>query len=117
MDVVTYALCKKLVSSIVSGIKSMRVDGLTLYITTQDDQVLESHFPTPAYGISIVDLNIYANKHLICTMSDSTTIDAGEVPYYVPQKGVDYYTEADKQELINEISEEVQDSFALKLMI
>ena len=116
MDVVTYAICKKLASSITAGIKSMRVDGLTLYITTLDDQVLEVHFPTPADGISIVDVEII-NKHLICTMSDSTTIDAGEVPYYIPQKGVDYYTEADKQELINEISEEVQDSFALKLMI
>lgn len=31
-------------------------------------------------GLSITNIQIDANKHLICTMSDNTVIDAGEIP-------------------------------------
>lgn len=116
MDIVTYALCRKLCASIAGGIKSMRVEGLTLYIETSDGQTLEIHFPTPEDGVSITDVTINENHHLICTMSNNTTIDAGEVPYYVPQKGVDYYTQEDKEELVQEITEEVNDYFALEII-
>ena len=117
MDIVTYALCKKLAASAVSGIKDMTVSGTTLTIETNDGQIVNIVFPTPADGISVTNLDIDSNDHLICTMSDGSTIDAGEIPKYIPQKGVDYYTEADKQELIDEITEEVQDAFTLELII
>lgn len=38
------------------------------------------HFPTPKDGISITAVSIDENNHLICTMSDGSTIDAGELP-------------------------------------
>ena len=66
----------------------MSVDGQTLNIECNDGTHLEMNFPTPADGVSIVDVDITAQKHLICTLSDGNTIDAGEVPTvqgYSPQ--------------------------------
>lgn len=47
MDIVTYALCKKLAKAAVSGISNITVDGLTLIIEMNDGNVLEMEFPTP----------------------------------------------------------------------
>ena len=116
MDIVTYALCKKIASSAVSGIKDLRVEDTTLYIETNDGQILEMVFPTPKDGVSITDIDINNNKHLICTMSDGTTIDAGEVPMYIPQVGVDYFTEEDKEEMVSEVKQEISDSLVLDII-
>lgn len=116
MDIVTYALCKKIAAGAVSGIKSLTVNGTTLTIETNDGQTVDMIFPTPADGISITDVKINNNKHLICTMSDNSTIDAGEVPYYIPRKGVDYYTEEDKEELVQDVVEEVSGSLVLNII-
>lgn len=88
MDVITLALCEKIASGAVSGVAGMSVDGQTLNIECTDGTHLEMNFPTPADGVSIVDVDITAQKHLICTLSDGNTIDAGEVPTvqgYSPQ--------------------------------
>lgn len=88
MDVITLALCEKIASGAVSGVAGMSVDGQTLNIECNDGTHLEMEFPTPADGVSIVDVDITAQKHLICTLSDGNTIDAGEVPTvqgYSPQ--------------------------------
>lgn len=88
MDVITLALCEKIASGAVSGVAGMSVDGQTLNIECNDGTHLEMEFPTPADGVSIVDVDITAQKHLICTLSDGNTIDAGKVPTvqgYSPQ--------------------------------
>lgn len=88
MDVITLALCEKVASGAVSGVASMSVDGQTLNIECTDGTHLEMDFPTPADGASIVDVDVDAQRHLICTLSNGTTIDAGEVPTvqgYSPQ--------------------------------
>lgn len=88
MDVITLALCEKIASGAVSGVAGMSVDGQTLNIECNDGTHLEMEFPTPADGVSIVDVDITAQKHLICTLSDGNIIDAGEVPTvqgYSPQ--------------------------------
>ena len=87
MDVVTYALLKKKLSSVVSGISGYEIDGQTLRITTSDGQVLEMTFPTPKDGKSITDISINENNHLICKMSDGTEIDAGEIKTIQGPKG------------------------------
>lgn len=87
MDVITYALCKKLISSVSSGISGYEIDGLTLKITTNDGQVLEMTFPEPADGKSIDDVKIDSSNHLICTMSDGAEIDAGEIKTIKGPKG------------------------------
>ena len=115
MDIVTYALCKKIAASAASGITGFYVEDQTLYIETKDGETLEIVFPTPKDGVSVVDIDIDDNKHLIFTMSDGSTHDSGEVPYYIPQKGVDYYTDEDKEELIQEIIESIDESLVLDL--
>ena len=77
MDIVTYALCKKLISGVASGVSGYEVDGLTLKITTTDGQILEMTFPEPKDGVSVKDIKIDENNHLICVMSDGSEIDAG----------------------------------------
>lgn len=114
MDIVTYALCKKIAAAAVSGISGMTVDGQTLSITTKDGQVLTIDFPTPEDGVSITDVTIDENNHIICTMSNGTTEDAGEVPMYIPQKGKDYYTEEDKKEIVADVTESVSASLVLE---
>lgn len=155
MDIVTYALCKKLVAGIAGGISSFEVDGQTLIMHTSDGQTLEMTFPTPADGISITDVQIDENNHLQCTLSDESVIDAGEIKTlqgppgekgeafkyedftpeqlealkgkdgepgkdgkdgqngapgkdgYTPQKGVDYFTEQDIQEVTDKVTENI----------
>ena len=116
MDIVTYALCKKIASAAVSGIKNLRVEDTTLYIETNDGETIEMNFPTPEDGVSIVDVDIDANKHLICTLSTGDTVDAGEVPMYIPQKGVDYYTDEDKEEIVQDVIGSVEESLVLDII-
>jgi len=113
MDIITYALCKKIAAAAVSGISSMSVEGQTLSIVTQDGQTLTIDFPTPEDGVSIIAVELNSENHLICTMSDGTTEDAGEVPMYIPQKGKDYYTEEDKKEIVADVTESVSASLVL----
>ena len=68
MDIVTYALCKKLASGAVSGVADMTVNGTTLIIHTNDGQTLEMDFPTPADGVSITNIEIDENNNLICPL-------------------------------------------------
>jgi hypothetical protein len=49
-------------------------------------------------------------------MSDGSAIDAGEVPVYIPKKGVDYFTQEDKDELVSEVKEEVSESLVLDIL-
>lgn len=79
MDIITYALCKKIAKAAVSGIKNLTINGTDLIIETNDGVQLTMHFPTPKDGISIVNVEINNQNHLICTLSDNSTIDAGEI--------------------------------------
>ena len=80
MDIISYALSKKIAEGAVSGVAGMSVDGQTLNIECNDGTHLEMEFPTPADGASITDVEIVSNGHLICTLSNGDTIDAGKVP-------------------------------------
>lgn len=82
IDIITYALCKKLAAGAVSGVSGMRVEGTNLIITTNDGQELVMNFPIPEgkEGISIVDVEVDANGKLLCTLSNGNIIDAGKIP-------------------------------------
>lgn len=80
MDVISYVLSKRIAEGAVSGVAGMSVDGQTLNIECNDGTHLEMVFPTPADGASITDVEIVSNGHLICTLSNGDTIDAGKVP-------------------------------------
>lgn len=87
MDVVTYALLNKKIKGLASGVKSATVQGTSIVFTMNDGSKQTITFPTPADGVSITDVDVDTNKHLICTMSDSTSIDAGEIPTIKGDKG------------------------------
>lgn len=114
MDIVTYALAKKLAAAAVSGISNLQVNGTDLVITTKDGQTLTMNFPTPQDGISIANIIVNDDNHLICTLSDGNEIDAGIVPTVegkTPVKGVDYMTEDEIQDVVNEAKKPMELEF------
>ena len=80
MDVITYALSKKIAAHALSGVQSMSINGQTLIINTKDGGVLTMAFPTPKDGISVMDIDVNANNQIVFTMSDGTEFISGEIP-------------------------------------
>lgn len=87
MDIITYALCKKIANGAASGITDVRIDGLNLILTTKDGIDLVMTFPTPKDGISVTNLSIDENNHLNVLLSNGTIIDAGVISAVKGDKG------------------------------
>lgn len=82
MDIITYALCKKLIAASASGISNIELNGNTMTITTNSGESFNLTFPVPADGVdgaSIAAVQVNKSNHLICTLTDGTEIDAGEI--------------------------------------
>ena len=75
-----YALLNKKIKGLTSGVKSATVTDTTITFTMNDGSTQTMTFPEPEDGISVASVDIDSNNHLICTMSDGTTMDAGEIP-------------------------------------
>ena len=74
MDVVTYALAKKMVASVSSGIVEVQTDGTNIrFKTTSGDW-----FTVTLNSIN--EVSVSANGHLIVKLTDGTTLDAGALP-------------------------------------
>lgn len=74
MDVVTYALAKKMASSVASGITEIETNGTTIrFKTTSGDW-----FTVTLNSIN--EVSVSANGHLIVKLSDGTQIDCGALP-------------------------------------
>ena len=80
MDIITYALSKKIAAHAISGVQSMSVSGQTLTINTKDSGVLTMTFPTPKDGVSVTDIDVNANNQIVFTMSDGSEIISGKIP-------------------------------------
>ena len=80
MDVITYALSKKIAAHALSGVQSMSINGQTLIINTKDGGVLTMTFPTPKDGVSVTDIDVNANNQIVFTMSDGTEFISGKIP-------------------------------------
>ena len=80
MDIITYALSKKIAAHALSGVQSMSVNGQTLIINTKDSGVLTITFPTPKDGVSVTDIDVNANNQIVFTMSDGSEIISGKIP-------------------------------------
>lgn len=87
MDVVTYALLNKKIKGLTSGVRSASVQGHSIIFELNDGSTQTMTFDQPADGVSITDVDVDINNHLICTMSDGATIDAGEIPTIKGDKG------------------------------
>lgn len=80
MDLITYVLCKKMVAAAASGISNIEVSGSDLIFTTSSGEQLVVTLPLPDSGVSIVDINIDENNHLLYTTSEGNTVDVGALP-------------------------------------
>lgn len=87
MDMTLYALLNKRIKSAVSGIDSYVIEGTNLIFKFKDGTSATMHFPVPKDGVSITDVQLDDNGHLICILSDSTTLDAGKIPTIKGDKG------------------------------
>ena len=83
-----YVLSKALTASVASGIKNYTIsDTGLLEFDTSDGQHLTYQFREPEDGVSVANVELNSNNHLICTMSDGTTIDAGIISTIKGDKG------------------------------
>lgn len=87
MDIITYALSKKIAARALSGVQSMSINGQTLIINTKDGGVLTMTFPTPKDGVSVTDIDVNANNQIVFTMSDGTESISGKIPTVKGDKG------------------------------
>lgn len=87
MDIITYALSKKIAAHALSGVQSMSVSGQTLTINTKDGGVLTMTFPTPKDGVSVTDIDVNANNQIVFTMSDGSEFISGKIPTVKGDKG------------------------------
>ena len=74
MDIVTYALAKKMASSVASGITEVQTDGTNIRFKTANGDWFSVKLN------SIDGATVSATGHLIIELTDGTTIDAGVLP-------------------------------------
>lgn len=74
MDVITYALAKKMVSSVASGITEVQTDGTNIRFKTAEGEWFTVRLN------SVENATVSANGHLIIELTDGTDIDAGVLP-------------------------------------
>ena len=74
MDVITYALAKKMVSSVASGITEVQTDGTNIRFKTAGGEWFTVRLN------SVEDATVSGTGHLIIELTDGTTIDAGVLP-------------------------------------
>lgn len=74
MDIVTYALAKKMASSVASGITEVQTDGTNIRFKTAEGEWFTVRLN------SVESATVSANGHLIITLTDGTTLDAGVLP-------------------------------------
>ena len=103
-DITSMILSKGYTNQIALGIGNMRVEGTTVYFTiAETGEEVSVTLPTPSPGkdgISIVNVDVNKNNHIICTMSDGTTINAGEITIDSSKLNLDnYYTKNKSDEL------------------
>ena len=90
MDMTLYALLNKKIKGVISGVDSVQVQNQNLVFNFTNGSTQTMIFPTPADGkdgTSIKDIDINPANHLICTMSDNTTIDAGVINTVQGERG------------------------------
>ena len=74
MDVITYALAKKMVSSVASGITEVQTDGTNIRFKTAEGEWFTVRLN------SVENATVSGTGHLIITLTDGATIDAGVLP-------------------------------------
>lgn len=115
MDAIqVYALLNKKIKGLTSGIQSATVNGTTITFTMNDGSTQTMTFDEPEDGVSVTNMTIDTDNHLICTMSDGNTIDAGVIP--TVSGDVETFVETKVEEIIDEkLADAVADEVANQL--
>lgn len=87
MDIISYKLAQQYANNVAAGFSKVEVNGTKINFTLNDGKTATVTVPTPADGASITNVSINSSKHLICTLSSGSTVDAGEVPNIKGEKG------------------------------
>ena len=76
MDLITLAICNKKIAGVLAGIDRIEVDDpnkrLTFYFPNGTSASM--NFPIPRDGASIIEIKVNEEGHLVCRMSDGTTV-------------------------------------------
>ena len=112
MDVISYALSKKIAEHAVSGVQSMSVSGQTLTINTKDSGVLTMTVPKPRDGVSVTDIDVNANNQIVFTMSDGTEFISGKIPTVKGDKGDPFKYSDFTQEQLDALKVKGDDGFS-----
>lgn len=80
MDLITLAAAKTYANKVAAGFSSVSVEGSTIHFTLNDGQKVDMTIPTPENGVSVSNVQINEEGHLICTLSNGEVIDAGVIP-------------------------------------
>lgn len=115
MDVITYALCKKLVAATASGISNIEVVGSDLVFTTSSGEQLTVTLPLPESNISITEIIIDENNHLLYTLSDGSVVDVGALP--TGGEVTDEQVETITQEVYNLLEEHYLSTFTTNVKL
>lgn len=87
MDIITYALCKKMVAAAASGISDIKVEGQNLIFTTSTGEEITVTLPPSETGI--VKIEIDENNNLIYTMADGSTVNVGTLAAEITEEQLD----------------------------
>lgn len=113
MDILDLRLANEFATRVAAGFSKVEVDGMNIIFTLNNGATTTLTVPTPADGVSVVDLNIDEDGSLICTMSDGTTIDAGGVPFVKPERGIDYWTPEDQAAINTYIEDRISNAYSI----
>ena len=106
LNILTLGSSKTYTNLVALGISSVVVDDTAKSITfilASDGSRHTIHFDQPSDGqdgVSVTDIDVNKNNQIVCTMSDGTIINAGEIKIDSSSLELDnYYTKKDSDEL------------------
>lgn len=111
MDILSYKLAEQFAKQISAGFSKVEVDGMTINFTLNDGTKTSLTVPAPADGVGITNVYINDEGHLICGLTAGKPLDAGVIPF--PRRGIDYWTEEDKEEMRKFINQNLKNAFTL----
>lgn len=107
MDMVLYALLKKKINGVASGVASHLVVGNDLILTFNDGSQATISFKQPKDGASIIDVKFNDDNELITTLSNGQIINAGKIITSGDEVSLEnYYTKKETEQLIELLVEQ-----------
>lgn len=90
MDIVTLSLAKKFAKQVSAGYSKVEVQGTTLIFTLNDGTKTSLKVPEPVAKdpVSIENVEIDENNHVMCTFTNGEVVDAGKIKVIVDESKI-----------------------------